>query len=105
MGVNDRPIRFLVDTGANGVALTGDDARAAGIFWSPTDLEPVARGASGPVEGVRMTIDTIELGDHEIRDFNAVIVPQGLPVSLLGQSFLSRMDAMRIEGDRMVIGN
>ncbi|MCH2487263.1 MAG: TIGR02281 family clan AA aspartic protease [Erythrobacter sp.] len=103
--VNDRPIRFLVDTGATGVALTGEDARVAGIHWSPTDLEIVAQGASGPVEGVRMTIDTIELGDHEIRDFNAVIVPQGLPVSLLGQSFLSRMDAMRIEGDRMVIGN
>ena len=105
VGVNDRPIRFLVDTGANGVALTGDDARAAGIFWSPTDLETVARGASGPVEGVRVTIDAIDLGNHEIRNLNAVIVPKGLPVSLLGQSYLSEMGAMRIEGDRMVIGS
>ena len=87
------------------MALTGDDARAAGIFWSPTDLETVARGASGPVEGVRVTIDAIDLGNHEIRNLNAVIVPQGLPVSLLGQSYLSEMGTMRIEGDRMVIGS
>ena len=43
--VNDRAIRFLVDTGATGVALTGADAREAGIFWSPTDLRVVAQGA------------------------------------------------------------
>lgn len=102
--VNDRPVRFLVDTGATGVALTGRDARDAGIFWSPTDLGIVARGASGLVEGVRITIDRIELGDHELRDLDAVIVPEGLPVSLLGQSYLTKMGSMRIEGDRMVIG-
>ena len=103
--VNDRPVRFLVDTGATGVALTGDDARAAGIFWSPTDLEIVARGASGPVEGVRVTIDRIELGTREMRNFSAIIVPSGLPVSLLGQHYLAAMGTMRIEGDRMVLGD
>lgn len=103
--VNDRTVRFLVDTGATGVALTGDDARDAGIFWSPTDLRIVAHGASGPVEGVRVEIEKIALGDREIRDLEAVIVPQGLPVSLLGQSFLTEMGAMRIEGDRMVLGD
>ena len=103
--VNDRTVRFLVDTGATGVALTGEDARDAGIFWSPTDLRIVAHGASGPVEGVRVEIERIALGDREIRDLEAVIVPQGLPVSLLGQSFLTEMGAMRIEGDRMVLGD
>ena len=52
-----------------------------------------------------MTIDAIDLGNHEIRNLNAVIVPQGLPVSLLGQSYLSELGTMRIEGDRMVIGS
>ena len=102
--INGSRIGFLVDTGASVVALTGADARAAGLVWSQADVGPVAQGASGPVEGVRVTLDSITLGGHEARNIAAVIVPEGLPVSLLGQSFLSTVHPVRIEQDRMVLG-
>ena len=44
------------------------------------------------------------LGSHEVRDVPAVIIPEGLPVSLLGQSFLETIEPVRIEKDRMVLG-
>ena len=97
-------VRFLVDTGASVVALTGADARAAGLAWSQADIGPVAQGASGPVAGVHVTLDSVTLGGHEARNVAAVIVPEGLPVSLLGQSFLSTVHPVRIEQDRMVLG-
>ena len=44
------------------------------------------------------------LGGHEARNVRAVIVPDGLAVSLLGQSFLTTIQPVRIEDDRMVLG-
>ncbi len=103
-GVNGARVNFLVDTGASVVALTASDARAAGLLWSAADVEPVAQGASGPVHGVRVSLDRLALGGHEARDVSAIIVPEGLPVSLLGQSFLATVQPVRIEQDRMVLG-
>lgn len=103
--VGTRPITMLIDTGASVIALTGEDARAAGLDWTPGELTEVARGAGGPIRGVQRTLERVALGGHEARDVRAVIVPEGLPVSLLGQSFLSTVEPVRIEKDRMVIGD
>lgn len=95
---------FLVDTGASIVALTAADARAVGLDWSDDDLKPIGRGASGTVYGVPVRLDRMELGDFEAKDVDAAIIPDGLDVSLLGQSFLSRLHGVRIDGDRMILG-
>lgn len=102
--VGTRPVTMLVDTGASVVALTGEDARAAGIHWNPGQMAVVAQGASGPVRGVAVKLERVRLGGHEARDVPAVVIPQGLPVSLLGQSFLKDVEPVRIEKDRMVLG-
>ena len=104
MTANGRAITMLVDTGASVVALTGADARAAGLNWNPTQLGVVAQGASGPIRGIALTLDRVTLGGHEARDVRAVIIPEGLPISLLGQSFLATVEPVRIEKDRMVLG-
>jgi aspartyl protease family protein len=97
--------RMLVDTGASVVALTGDDARGMGLDWDPNALAPVARGASGPVMGVPVTIPELAIGDFVARDVRAVIVPQGLAVSLLGQSFLDHVPKVAMAGDRLTLSN
>jgi aspartyl protease family protein len=103
--VNGSPVNFLVDTGASMVALTGEDAAAAGLTWSDADVRIVAAGASGPVYGVPVRLDHVNLGGHEASNVEAAIIPKGLDVSLLGQSFLSTIEPVRIEGDRMVLGD
>lgn len=102
--VDGRPVHFLVDTGATTIALTGDDAAALGLYWNDADLRPVAQGAGGPVYGVQVRLDTVELGGHSARGIEAMIIPKGLGISLLGQTFLSTIDPVTIEGDRMVLG-
>lgn len=102
--VGGRPVTMLVDTGASVVALTGADARAAGLHWNPAQLGVVAQGASGPIRGVAIKLDRVALGGHEVRDVAAVIIPEGLPISLLGQSFLATVEPVRIEKERMVLG-
>lgn len=96
--------RMLVDTGASVIALTGEDADAIGVRWDPARLQRVARGASGDVYGIRVTLDRVELGALEAHDVEAVVVPEGLEVSLLGQSFLSRLGRVTIDPDAMMLG-
>lgn len=95
---------MLVDTGATTVALTAEDAEAMGISWSDGDIRPVARGANGTVYGFPVTLGHVQLGDLEAADVAAIVVPEGLDISLLGQSFLSKIERVEMEQDRMVLG-
>lgn len=103
--VDSRPCRFLVDTGASIVALTAEDADAMGLEWDDSDLQSIGRGASGPVYGIPIVLDRMELGGFEARNVQAAIVPAGLDISLLGQSFLSQLRGVQIDGDRMTLGS
>lgn len=103
--VDGFPTRMLVDTGASVIALTGDDARALGLYWDESDLAPVAQGAGGPVMGINTNLPRVAVGSFEAQNVGAIIVPDGLHVSLLGQSFLSTIDNVRITDGRMMLGN
>lgn len=101
--VNGRSIRFLVDTGATGVALTRDDAMRAGVPFDPGQFRVVGAGASGPVRGQMVRIADMRLDMKQVSDVDAAVLDDGLSVSLLGQSFLSRIGSVRIEQDRMTL--
>ena len=103
--VDTRDLRMLVDTGASVIALTGEDARDLGLDWDPNGLMPVARGASGVVMGVPVRLDEVAVGDFAARDVEAVIIPDGLAISLLGQSFLASIENVAISGDKLTLSN
>ncbi len=98
-------LRFLVDTGATVVALTESDAEMLGHYLHPGELTVVGRGVSGEVLGKSVVIKRLSVGDISADNVRAVIIPKGLPVSLLGQSFLSRVAHVTISGDRMTLKN
>lgn len=97
--------RMMVDTGASVIALTGEDAMALGLYWDESEIAPVAEGASGVVYGVHTQLRHVAVGGFEARNVRAMIVPEGLGVSLLGQSFLSTVNSVEIADDRMVLEN
>ena len=103
--VETRDYRMLVDTGASMVALTGEDARDIGLQWDPHALQPVGRGASGVVMGVPVTLSEVAVGDFTARGVEAVIIPEGLAISLLGQSFLSNVENVAISGDTLTLSD
>lgn len=99
--VNRQLVRFLVDTGATGIVLTKIDADRVGIDVNPANYEVVGSGASGAVQGQFVDIDSLEL-DGKRADNIRGIVADGLEVSLLGQTFLTRYQ-VQMNGDEMVI--
>ncbi len=100
--VDGTPIRFLVDTGADSVALSVADARSAGVPFDPATFQPILRTASGEGWGTLVQVERIELGPTELRHVGVVVV-RDLDVSLLGQSVLARMGRVELQGDRMLI--
>ncbi len=97
-------MRMLVDTGASVIALTGDDARAAGLDWDDSEVRNIGTGASGAVYGVPAILSEVEINGLTRSNVRAVIIPEGLDISLLGQSYLSQIGRVEIEGDTMVLG-
>lgn len=100
--INGETTRFLVDTGADVVALTVTDAERAGIHVNPESFQPILRTASGEGWGTVAQIDRIEIGNTELRNVGAVVV-KDLGVSLLGQSALGRLGKVELKGDTMVL--
>lgn len=99
---NGAPTRFLVDTGADTVALTEADAERAGLVVDPATFRPILRTASGQGFGAPARLDRLEIGGTELRDVEAVVV-KDLGTSLLGQSALRRLGRVEQSGDRMVL--
>lgn len=100
--VNGMPVRFVVDTGASGVALTAADAQRVGLQFSPVEFDVIGSGASGPVSGKHVTLDRVTLGGKTVENVDGAILANS-EMSLLGQSFLGRMGRIEISGDRMTI--
>ena len=97
-------IRMLVDTGASLVALTATDARALGLPIGPGDYRMTLNTANGTVKGARVTLREIRLGDIVVRNVDAVVLPAGaLSTSLLGTSFLGRLQGYEVQTGRMVL--
>jgi aspartyl protease family protein len=98
--VNGARVRFLVDTGASVVALTPADAQRAGIALPSERARAI--GAGGEVEVIPVSIDRIAIGSLSASQVRAAVAPT-LPVSLLGQSFLSQVGSVEIRGDTLVL--
>lgn len=98
--VNGELVHFVVDTGATMVALTARDARRIGIPFSEAEFATVGSGASGAVRGKDVVIDRISIDGKEARNVDGAIL-EGAEISLLGQSYLTRLGSVEMSGDYM----
>ena len=101
--VNDEPVRFLVDTGASLVALTKQDARKIGVDTDNLEETAEVRTAAGRVKAAIVTIDSIEIDGVTVKNVQAVVIEKGLEYSLLGMSFLNRLDGWDVTPTAIVI--
>jgi aspartyl protease family protein len=99
--VNGELVRFLVDTGASGVALTEADAERIGLDFDRRAYEQVGVGASGPVRGKFVTLDKVSLDGKAAYDVDGAIL-EGSDISLLGQDYLGRF-SVEMRGETMRI--
>jgi aspartyl protease family protein len=94
--INGVAVTFLLDTGATDVALPAALARRIDL---PVEGRGISRTAAGDVEVLRTTLERVRLGNVELREVRASILPrmEGEAV-LLGMSFLKKLEMVQREG-------
>lgn len=102
--VNGAPVPMLVDTGASTVVLTHAAAEAAGVKVANLAYSVAVDTANGRTRAAPVVLDTVVVGgivEHRVPAL--VSPPEALRTSLLGLSFLSRLDAFEFTGDQLVL--
>lgn len=99
--INGVAVRFLVDTGATFVSIGSSDARRFGIDTSRGQTG-ISHTANGQVKVTKVKLDSVQVGEVTLHNVDAVVHGTDLPVTLLGMSFLNRMEMQR-EGATMTL--
>jgi aspartyl protease family protein len=96
--------RMLVDTGATLVALSYEDAAAAGVFPAPADYKYAVNTANGVAHVARVRLRDVRIGRLTVYDVDAVVGERGaLSGSLLGMTFLSKLSKFEIDSGALVL--
>ena len=100
--VNGARVPMVLDTGASSVLLTHEAARAAGLPLQMLDYNVNVDTANGRTRAAPVTLDRIAVGGLTERAVPALIAQPGrLKSSLLGMTFLNRLDSWEVRGDRL----
>jgi aspartyl protease family protein len=101
--INGRSVRMLVDSGASMIALTRADAEAAGIDVDGLPESGAASTAGGIVAIRPVELDRVRIEGLEVIGVQAAVLDADMPASLLGQSYLSRLQSVKVEGNTMTL--
>jgi aspartyl protease family protein len=102
--INGAHIAMVLDTGASSVVLTRDDARAAGLPLEVLSYTVNIDTANGRTRAAPVTLDRVAVGALVERSVDALVAQPGqLKTSLLGMSFLNRLQSWEVSGDRLIL--
>ena len=99
--INNRPVQFMVDTGASVVAIGQGEADRLGLNYK-SGRQVMMNTANGAAPGWLFKINTLRVGDVVANEVDTVVTPAAMPAILLGNSFLNRFN-MRRDGDQMML--
>ena len=101
--INGNSITFLVDTGANTIALNANDARRLGIDYKAKGKRVIGETASGRNWVYLLTFDTVSVGSIKLSNVQGIVFDGTHPrKALLGLTFLNRVN-MRRDGERLTL--
>lgn len=99
--INGKTVQFMVDTGATNVILSEADAKRINLAFDKGQRVGVST-ANGQVVGHMLRLQSVKLGDVQVYDVPAIVLPQAMPFVLLGNSFLTRFQMLR-QNDQLTL--
>jgi aspartyl protease family protein len=102
--INGARISMVLDTGASSVVLTREDAKAAGLPLEVLAYTVAIDTANGRTQAAPVTLDRVAIGGLVEHSIAALVAQPGqLKTSLLGMSFLNRLQSWEVRGDRLLL--
>ena len=102
--VNGARVPMVLDTGASAVVLTQEAAKAAGLPLEVLNYSVSVDTANGRARAAPVTLDRLSIGDITERSVPALVAQVGqLRTSLLGMTFLNRLESWEVRGDKLMM--
>lgn len=101
--VNGQRVRFLVDTGASDTVLSPQDAQRIGLPLADLRYVRAVETANGEGYAAPVVADRFEIGPIALSNFGVAVNQAPMSVSLLGMSFLNRLESFHFEGSNLVL--
>ena len=96
--INEVPVKFLIDTGANVVSIPGNIALGLNL-GSPTGLPSLAQTAGGEVPTFGYELNRVAVGPISLHGVKASVnMTSYSPMVLLGMTFLNRIEVVSRDG-------
>ncbi|MFY7863417.1 retropepsin-like aspartic protease family protein [Roseateles sp.] len=92
--INGQSTQFLVDTGATAISISQTEAERMQLKFL-SGRRVMTQTANGTVPAHLLMLDLVRVGDVEIRQVEAIVVPGQMSHVLLGNSFLTRFQMKR----------
>jgi aspartyl protease family protein len=102
--INGARIATVLDTGASAVVLTQEAAKAAGLPIEVLNYTVNVETANGRTRAAAVTLDRLAVGAIVERAVPALVAQPGqLKITLLGMSFLNRLQGWEVRGDKLLL--
>ena len=97
-------VSLVVDTGASTVVLRAEDATRLGFQTKRLNYDMPVSTANGPTLTAPVTLTDLRIGGIVENRVEALVAkPGALNQSLLGMSFLNRLESFTVSNDRLVL--
>ena len=103
LSINNKPINFLIDTGATAMILSKKDGEKLGFNVDNLNFSQLAQTANGEILISPVVFDKVSLGFKNFSNVKAFISQTDMEKSLLGMSFLSRLKKLELGRNIMII--
>lgn len=91
--INGRSVRFVVDTGASAVSMSGVQARRLGLNYKDVGRPVKVATAAGNEDAFMITLDEVAIGSISLNNVKGIVIPGKSPeVTLLGMTFLGQVE-------------
>lgn len=96
-------VQFLVDTGASGIFLNRDAAENLGLDLETLDYTIRTQTANGTGRAAPITLTDLRLDEIFLEDVRAIVNDAPMSISLLGMSFLSRLESYEVRNGYLIL--
>ena len=104
--INGRLIKGLIDTGATYVAINTSTARNLGLRLGSSDFKYQVRTANGVTRAALVNLERMEIGAITVHGIEAFVLDDvSLSSTLIGMSFMSKLQSYRVKDNRLELVN
>jgi len=99
--INGQTTQFLVDTGATSISISQIEAERMNLRYRD-GRRIMTQTANGAVPAFQLQLASVRIGEVEVRNVDAIVIPGQMSHVLLGNSFLTRFQ-MRRDNDTLTL--